>query len=254
MSSIDVVAVTHRGRERRHNDDTIAVAGYQSGALEGRPVGFRADTVRPVTCLVADGLGGHPEGGRASRIAAATITDASTTFHGPQAVVAAVCAANDQVYAEMAHSPRWNAMGTTIVVLVFSAGEVYCVNVGDSRCFLLRGPDLVQLSADDSPAPAVGGTTVSTLVTQTLGGRPSPEPVTPHVYLTKVEPGDRFLLCSDGLTDEVPPDRIERELQDASLYGGVEALLRAALDAGGRDNVSILLAEYHEDTEEGPDR
>jgi serine/threonine protein phosphatase PrpC len=243
MTRVDVVAVTHRGRERRHNEDTVAVAGYQSGVLEGRPVRFAVDTLLPVTCLVADGLGGHAEGGRASRLAAAVIGDAAPGLRDSEAVVRAVRAANDAVYEEMAYTPRWSAMGATVVVLVLVDGSAICVNVGDSRCFLQRAGSLVQLSADDSPAPAAGETAEPAVVTQTLGGWPAPAAVEPHVHRTPVEPGDQFLLCSDGLTDMVPLDRIEKEMAAApDEVAGVEALLRAALDAGGRDNISIVLA------------
>ena len=243
MTAVDVVLLTHRGRERRHNEDTVAAAGYQSGMLEGRPVRLIVDTLLPVACLVSDGLGGHAQGARASRLAAATIGDAAHRFRDADAVTQAVRAANDAVYEEMAYAPQWSAMGATVVVLVLTDGEAICVNVGDSRCFLQRAGSLVQLSSDDSPAPAAGETAPATVVTQTLGGRPAPAAVDPHVYRTPVEPGDRFLLCSDGLTDEVPLDRIEKELAGApDQVAAVEALLRAALDAGGRDNISIVLA------------
>jgi serine/threonine protein phosphatase PrpC len=192
---------------------------------------------------VADGLGGHAEGGRASRLAAATVADAAASLHTAEAVVAAVRAANDAIYAEMALHDRWSQMGATIVVLVLTEGRAICVNVGDSRCFLLRGDDLVQLTRDDSPAPAAGETAVATIVTQTLGGRPAPSPVEPHVYQTEVVAGDRFLLCSDGLSDELDPGRIENELVKApDQAAAVEGLLRAALDAGAHDNVSIVVA------------
>ncbi|MEU4220403.1 protein phosphatase 2C domain-containing protein [Actinoplanes sp. NPDC026623] len=249
MNRVDIVAVTHRGRERERNEDTVAVAGFQSGALEGQPVGFSVAAVRPVTLLVADGLGGHPEGGRASRLAAAVVADAAASLHTPDAVVSTVAAANDAIYREMAHVPGWSRMGATIVVLVLTQGRAICVNVGDSRCFLLRGTDLVQLTRDDSPAPPAGATAVATVVTQTLGGRPARTAVEPHVYRTAVEPGDRFLLCSDGLTDELDPGRIEKELvETADQRAAVEGLLRAVLDAGARDNISIVVADIPRST------
>jgi serine/threonine protein phosphatase PrpC len=256
MSRLEVVAVTHRGRVRPRNEDTVAVAGFQSGAREGQPVRITVDAVRPVALLVSDGLGGHPEGGRASRLAAATVADQGPSLHDVDAVVAAVASANDAVYDEMAQTPAWSRMGATIVALVLTDGQAICVNVGDSRCFLLRGGDLVQLSRDDSPAPAAGETAVATIVTQTLGGRAHRTRVEPHVHHTEVRPGDRFLLCSDGLTNEVPADRIERELVEAADdLAAVEALLRGALDAGGRDNISIVLATVPGSAEkEGTDR
>jgi PPM family protein phosphatase len=244
VNRVDMVAVTHRGRQRPHNEDTVAAAGFQSSAREGRPVLMSVDTVRPVVCLVADGLGGHAQGERASRLAAATITDAATALYDADAVVDAVHAANDAVYDEMAHAARWAGMGSTIVVLVLAGGEATCVNVGDSRCFLCRDGALVQLSSDDSPVPAAGTVAASSILTQTLGGRSARAAVAPHVYRTAVRPSDRFLLCSDGLSGVVPADRIEQELiAAADGTAAVEALLRAALDAGGPDNISIVVVD-----------
>ncbi|SNY64892.1 PP2C family protein-serine/threonine phosphatase [Paractinoplanes atraurantiacus] len=241
MTHIDVVAVTHRGRKRDHNEDTVSVAGFQSGAVEGQPVRFAVDPIRPVTCLVADGLGGQAEGGRASRLAATAMGD--FFFHDREAVVKAVRAANEVVYAEMALNPAWSGMGSTVVVLVLAGDRAICVNVGDSRCFLLRDSHMVQLSQDDSVTPAPGEATVATVVTQTLGGRARMTGVEPHAIEVGVRPGDQFLLCSDGLTDELPPERIEAELAGAAdPRTAVERLLRATLDAGARDNVSIVLA------------
>ncbi|MCU7730053.1 protein phosphatase 2C domain-containing protein [Actinoplanes sp. KI2] len=247
MRRINVVAVTHRGRERDHNEDTVSVAGFQSGVVEGQPVRFAIDTVRPVTCLVADGLGGHAEGGRASRVAAATIADAAPLLHDSGALVKAVRAANDAVYDEMAHDRAWTGMGSAIVVLVIVEDRMICANVGDSRCFLLRDGHLVQLSIDDSPAPEAGQATIATVVTQTLGGRPDRDGVEPHVLEAEVRTGDRFLLCSDGLTDELTPEHIEELARAEDPAAAVAELLRATLDAGGHDNVSIMLATVEEE-------
>lgn len=238
MNHVDVAAVTHRGRVRDHNEDTIAVGGFLSGAVEGEPTRLTLATARPVTCLVADGLGGHAEGARASRLAASVIVDASPAFHDAEAIVAAVGSADDAVRAEAALCPQWTNMGTTVVVLTLNDGEATCVNVGDSRCYLIRDGVLVQLSSDDSPIPAGAGGTRSRLVTQSLGAGT----VRPHVHTLKAVAGDRFLLCSDGMTDYVPLDDVEERLGAADdAVESLRGLLRAALDGGGGDNVSALL-------------
>ena len=245
MNRVDIVAVTHRGRVRQRNEDTLAVAGFLSGMAEGEPVRLALATGRPVTCLVADGLGGHPEGRRASRLVAGMLADASPGFHDGSAVVRAIHDANAAIHEEMALVRHWTGMGATIVVLVLAGDEATCVNVGDSRCYVLRDGSLVQLSADDSPPPPVGAASSgpATVVTQTLGGGDRLVAVRPHVYRTTVLPGDLFLLCSDGLTDEVSPDRVEKCLvESADPYAAAQALLGAALSAGGTDNVSIVLA------------
>ncbi|WP_158632010.1 PP2C family serine/threonine-protein phosphatase [Micromonospora sp. Llam0] len=241
--------MTHRGRVRPANEDTIAVAGFLSAVPEGEPVRLTVSSTRPVTCLVADGLGGHADGARASRLAAQVIVDASPTFADSAAIVAAVHRADADLYADTdlhagsGQPPSPGAMGTTVVLLTVSGENATCVNVGDSRCYLLRDGLLVQLSQDDSPPPSVPGPAVRTgRVTQTLGGRLTRVPIHPHVQRLATVAGDRFLLCSDGLTDYLPLDDVE-----TCLTGGgrpddvVRDLLRRTLDAGGGDNVSALL-------------
>lgn len=243
MNVIDAVAVTHRGRVRPGNEDAVAVAGFLSAAEQGEPVRVSVASTRPFTGLVADGMGGHAEGGRASRLAARVITDASPAFRDADAIVAAVRAANTAIHAEATAVDRWAGMGTTVVVLTVADGTATCVNVGDSRCYLLRDESLVQLSTDDAPPP-VGATPVvkTGVVTQTLGGTADERPVEPHVHRVAVRAGDRFLLCSDGLTDVVSVDDIEAGLSHpADAVETVRDLLRRALDAGGPDNISALL-------------
>lgn len=239
MNVIDAVAVTHRGRVRRGNEDTVAVAGFLSAAEQGEPVRVTVSSTRPFTGLVADGMGGHAEGGRASRLAAKVITDASPAFRDPDTVVAAVRDANTAIHTEAKVAGEWAGMGTTVVVLTVAAGTATCVNVGDSRCYLMRDENLVQLSTDDAPPPVGLKTGV---VTQTLGGTVDERPVQPHVHQVAVRAGDRFLLCSDGLTDVVTVDEIEAGLNCAAdAVDTVRDLLRRALDAGGPDNISVLL-------------
>jgi len=243
MNVIDAVAVTHRGRVRRGNEDTVAVAGFLSAAEQGEPVRVTVSSTRPFTGLVADGMGGHAEGGRASRLAAKVITDASPAFRDPEAIVAAVCEANTAIHAEAKVAGEWAGMGTTVVVLTVAGGTATCVNVGDSRCYLMRDENLVQLSTDDAPPPVGSTPAVKTgVVTQTLGGTVDERPVQPHVHQVAVQAGDRFLLCSDGLTDVVSVDEIEVGLTgSADAVDTVRDLLRRALDAGGPDNISALL-------------
>jgi len=243
MNRVAVAAVTHRGRVREHNEDAVAAAGFVSAAVEGEPVQLTVSSTRPVTCLVADGMGGHAEGGRASRLAARLIADASPAFGDSDAIVAAVQATNTALHAEAACSPGWSGMGTTVVILTLTGDTATCVNVGDSRCYLMRDGVLVQLSSDDSPVP-VGSTPAAKtgVVTQTLGGTAVETVVHPHVHQVQVVQGDRFLLCSDGVTDYLPLDEVEDGLAaGAEPVETVRDLLRRTLDAGGGDNISALL-------------
>jgi len=244
VTSLDAVAVTHRGHVRDHNEDTVAIGGFLSNAHEGTPVTLTVTTDRPVACLIADGLGGHQAGERASVAATRYLADAFTRFGDPDSVQAAVRKAGEVVRQEAGWSPSWAGMGTTVVATVFAAGQVICVNVGDSRCYQLADGTLVAVSTDDSPPllPGADPDAVVTRVTQSLGGGGDAD-VDPHVWTGTATAGDQFLLCSDGLTDYVSLDDIEAALRTAGADapGAVEALLDAALAAGGKDNISIML-------------
>lgn len=249
MLKLRVTAVTHRGAVRRQNEDTVAIDGFCSSAYEGAPVQFLTRGDRLASCLIADGLGGHAAGARASSLAARIISDAATSSE-PESIVRGFMAANTALYDEMSHSPAWRGMGTTVVAAFFTTGRMTCVNVGDSRCYQLVGTALVQLSTDDSPPPLPDedGIAGSVMVTQTLGGTSVPVTVTPHVHTMAISSGDRFMLCSDGLTDWVGLDDIEKHLGEAADDAGlVRALLDAALRAGGKDNVSIALVAVEDD-------
>lgn len=246
MNKLQVSAVTHPGKVREENEDSIAVAGFISSTAAGYPVLLRAESERPVGCLVADGLGGHAEGARASKIAAHVISDAILGPVSADSVTAAVSDANSAIYREMGCLDAWRGMGTTVVATVFSNGQMTCVNVGDSRCYQIVGDTLVQLSVDDSPPPLPGqpGAAAQTVVTQTLGGGRAFVAVHPHVHVMQVKAGDRFMLCSDGLSDYVELDAIEQCLSSAADdTSAVQLMLDAALDADAPDNVSIVLMQ-----------
>ena len=244
MNKLQVSAVTHPGKAREENEDSIAVAGFISSAAAGYPVRLLAESERQVGCVVADGLGGHTQGARASKIAAHAISDAILRSAPGDSVVAAVSDANSAIYREMSRLEAWRGMGTTLVAAVFSNGQLTCVNVGDSRCYQILGQTMVQLSVDDSPPPLPGQpeAAAQTVVTQTLGGARAPVAVHTHVHVMPIKAGDRFMLCSDGLSDYVELDAIEQCLFSAADdTSAVQWMLDAALDAGGPDNISIVL-------------
>jgi PPM family protein phosphatase len=246
VTRLDVVAVTHHGVVRDHNEDTIAVDGLLSNAYEGEPVRVIIDADRPIPCLVADGLGGHAEGARASGLAAAALADAWARFGDPDSITMAIEGASKQIFEEMRWSASWTGMATTLAGIVFCDDRAICVNVGDSRCYRLH-PDgsLEQISTDDSPPlpPGAPPDAISTIVTQTLGGTPTPSPINPHLTIEPIAPGDQFLLCSDGLTDYQPLEAVEACFagNPDNMVIAVGDALTSALAVGGRDNVSIVL-------------
>ncbi len=234
---MEVTAVTHRGRVRAHNEDTIVVGGWTCGESMDTPRRSVHDIAGATLVLVADGMGGHVGGREASRRAAQALVRLAPDSVGPTEVAGALRAVNRELFAAVDHDPTLRGMGTTVAGIVAMRDRTVWFNVGDSRVYSVRQGFVRQLSVDDVPAWAASG---SGRITQALGGADAYLEIDPHVGSESTRPGRRYLLCSDGLTDAVPLETIERALSDdaRSRVGG---LLESALAAGAPDNVSIVL-------------
>jgi protein phosphatase len=204
--------------------------------------------------MVADGMGGHAAGDRASRMVADAVTALDAAAPLPELVDRvddALEAANRDIRAWAEVELDGRTMGCTLVALVARGDVGVCLWAGDSRLYRLRGGELLQVSRDHDPfeelvergeltpeeADARGDASV---VTRAIGAAPE---LHLDVLAFDTAPGDLFLLCSDGLYRELAG----RELQDVLAAGGsVEALadrlLEVALERGARDNVTVLLA------------
>ena len=242
---LEVTAVTHQGKVRAHNEDTIAVDRWLCGDSMAAPRQFEHDLAEPRLLLVADGMGGHVGGRQASRQAAEAMLRLTAQDGERLDATAALRTVNREIFEAAANDPTLRGMGTTIAGLVAMADRTAWFNVGDSRIYSVRAEYLRQLSVDDVPA---GAAARSGRITQALGGADSFMDVLPHVGTEPMRPGRRYLLCSDGLTDALSLDAIEGALSsdDPAM---VRDLLELALAAGAPDNVSIVLATVRE----GPD-
>jgi protein phosphatase len=162
----------------------------------------------------------------------------------------AVVIANDAIYKRAERNYKLSGMGTTLVGLIIEERRVLVFNVGDSRCYLLRNSRIQQLSIDHSLVEEqvrMGRMThaealrspLKNVITRALGTQSR---VTPDIFEREAEPGDLFLLCSDGLTRELPDSQIESLLCcDHSLAVLCTKLIAAAMNAGGHDNITCLL-------------
>ena len=222
-------------------------------------------------CVVADGMGGHQGGEVASEIACETVAQSygQNTVDG---LVEAINAANTAVYEAGIDDPDLSGMGTTVVSLAvvaadeaaragadlpeaedLSRGEMLAVaNVGDSRAYRLTEGELQQLTEDHSlVADMVREGSISqeeaeshpqkNIVTRALGVY---DDVPVDVFTMTPRPGDRYLLCTDGLSDEVTMDRMAavlRRLTDTEE--AVDELVRMAVEAGARDNVTVVVVD-----------
>jgi serine/threonine protein phosphatase PrpC len=207
--------------------------------------------------VVADGMGGHVGGATASAVAVAEfqrlVDGADPTS---ETVAEAVARSNDAILRLVDGNPDLAGMGTTLVgiVLVTEGGQTYWLgfNIGDSRLYRFLDGELTRLSHDHSVVQELlesGDITVDEIpfhqdrnvVTRALGS--DPEPVADY-WLLAPHDGERFLLCSDGLTGEVPESRIAAVLSeqgDPQLAASM--LVAEALDAGGRDNVTAVVIQ-----------
>lgn len=233
--SFDGASRTRVGQVRAHNEDNCVVTTS--------------------LVAVADGMGGHAAGEVASAIAVDALA-AGTHDLTIESIVELVGDANSQILMAATDDPAKRGMGTTLCIaaVVQSHGRdmLALANVGDSRIYALTDGTLHQLSEDHS--------LVESLVRE---GRITPEEAATHpqrnvltralgvdrdvlvdVWLLDPRPGDRFLLCSDGLFNEVDHDRIEKVLEESgSPADAAETLAESADEAGGRDNITVVVAD-----------
>jgi PPM family protein phosphatase len=230
---IEVVTVSHTGRVRASNEDSITVAGWVSDVEMSAPRRSRHELIAPLLFAVADGMGGHAGGEVASRYTVKRL--AQQACEGAADLAKLLAAINAELYQTMRADPALLGMGTTVAGLWLSATRACWFNVGDSRIYRQRRGRLEQLSTDDIPPGPRSG-----LITQTLGGSRGFLPIAPHMGEHKLVLPSRWLICSDGLTDMLGDAEIERTMA-ASDEDALRALFAAAMQAGGADNISIML-------------
>jgi protein phosphatase len=199
-------------------------------------------------------MGGAAAGEIASSLAVDEVmrllTDRAADVPLQQVIEQAILAANQAIYSRSQNNSKLNGMGTTLVALVVEERRVRVLNIGDSRCYRLRSGRLEQISQDHSlvdeqvrlgrmtPAEALRSP-LRNVITRALGTQVR---VTPDIFDLEAEPGDLFLLCSDGLTRELPDAKIESLLAaELPLDGLCSSLVNSANRAGGGDNITCLL-------------
>jgi protein phosphatase len=220
-----------------------------------RPNNEDAVYASPRLAAVADGVGGHAAGEVASAwaIQAIIALDKSRLSLPLDAAVRAALAWGNETIGFVAECrPETAGMSTTLTAVAVEADAYVLANVGDSRTYLLRDGELMRLSRDDSFVEELverGHITpeqarrhpARSLVLQALDGAPDR---TPAVVRLPARAGDRLLLCSDGLSDVLSDEEIAAQLsQHASRSACVDRLVQLALDAGARDNVSVIVAD-----------
>jgi len=245
VNTLEIAFRTHVGLVRLRNEDYLAALPQQG------------------VVLLADGMGGHRAGDVASRLAVETAVnellpaqsdDSADDLESLLRVGQAVEAANQAIFRTVRLQPELSGMGTTIVAAVFREQRIFYAHVGDSRLYrirrgrmrrLTRDHSLVQQMVDEgvfrNRAEARAAGVGDNVLTRTLGLDPQVEVDVGDAVLA---PDDLYLFCSDGLSNKVPDREILGILRAAGsdLDARAEALLQAALDAGGSDNITLVLA------------
>lgn len=216
--------------------------------------------------IVADGMGGHNAGEVASALAVATVrAGAKSGIHSTEQFRELVQQANTAIYTASLDDSTQSGMGTTLTALAVVPGEepkVLVANVGDSRTYLFRGGALTRLSIDHSYVQELVNEGILTpeearvhprrnIVTRAMGIERS---VMVDVFTHLVRTGDRIVLCSDGLVDEVPDTDIATVLsQHSDAQETAEALVLVANANGGRDNTTVVVVDILDDISEPVD-
>jgi protein phosphatase len=258
VTALDVGLDTHPGETGKANEDTGAFYAYR---LSDR------DTTEVYLGVVADGIGGHQAGERASRMAVEIIERYFRETQSPHVLEhleRAFQIANEQIVVEGDKKPEYHGMGTTVTAAVMMAGRLYVAHDGDSRAYLIRDGRIHQLTIDHTwvqEAVDRGRLTPEearihprrNVIKRYLGIQQdlevdfrlhSPDddaaPSERHQGL-KLEPGDMVLLCSDGLSDLVPADHILMAASRHDPQVTAEQLVKMARDNGGYDNITVVI-------------
>lgn len=241
-------ARTDVGAVRSENQDAFGVLpaiAIASGDVRGQVV------PQPAVFAVADGMGGHEAGAEASNAA----VDAMMAAFGPgfrsqpdrlALLRQAITAANDAVWARANAGPYPRRMGTTCTLLLVADGQAYLGHVGDSRAYRVRGETVVQLTTDHTigeaaradPSLAEIARTRSHHLTRAVGIRDQVE--VDALHAGPLEPGDRFVLCSDGLAP-VALSEMARVVHAYAPQDAADWLVALASTLGSRDNATAVV-------------
>ena len=219
----------------------------------------------PGLLMVADGMGGHAAGELASAIAVATVADLDVHPPNSDEILTslgdAISEVGDGIADVIADDPDLTGMGTTVTGIYWLGERIAVVHVGDSRAYLLRDGDLVQITHDHTYVQTLvdaGRITEAeamvhprrALIMRALDGV---NPVEADLSVREARDGDRYMLCSDGLSGVVMNDEIARILGDGDPTGAVTRLVDLALERGAPDNVTVVIADVVDVPDAQPD-
>lgn len=268
--AVDLGAATHPGLVRPNNEDSFLVSRAER-SLETLLTNLPASEVpawaaeRSYGLVVADGMGGHAAGEVASHLALRAVVEhvlatadwimrdvAAHAGRIEERMAERFLAADESVQHEASRNPRFAGMGTTMTMAVSCGKNLFLGHVGDSRAYLLRGGELRVLTRDHSFAQVLADTgdisqsqvathRMRNVLLRHVGDGSAQADICHHTLAS----GDQLLLCTDGLTDLVDEAPVAAILQSApTAQVACDQLLAAALAAGGKDNITVVIARY----------
>lgn len=241
MKTITAYGRTDVGQKRSSNQDNIILN----------------DKLR--LYAVADGMGGHRGGEIASAMALEVLESAMSHIGENKSVQVtpflkeAVSLASIRVHEKASMDENLKGMGTTLVCIYFNDGKCHIAQVGDSRVYLYRDGDIWKITEDHSlvneqvrsgliSRSQADRLAYKNVITRSVGFE---EIVNVDVYVREIESGDTFLLCSDGLTSMISDEEIRKNIDTNDIKSSVDRLINAANEAGGQDNVSVILVRVN---------
>lgn len=250
---------THVGKIRDNNEDNFYLQGTVREDVARQEMNYACTTIdNRFLAAVADGMGGETAGELASLLAVQALRP-STMGRAEDTARQSVTEANRAICDEIEKNGG-RRMGSTLAAFYIDEGKVLCCNIGDSRCYRLREGTLEQLSTDHNKAGRM--VEMGVLTPEQAARHPSRHELTQHLGIFEEEmiiqpafrgpealqPGDTFLLCSDGLTDMVTEADITAcLLEESSPEEKAEKLVSMALAGGGKDNVTVLIVQAEGD-------
>jgi PPM family protein phosphatase len=236
------------------------VLRYAARSDRGLIRGNNQDSVYagPRLLAVADGMGGHAAGDVASKVVIAALEhldDDAPSGDLLQALREAVFEGSEHLREVIRESPQLEGMGTTLTAILFAGGRLALCHVGDSRAYLVRDGQLSQITHDDTfvqtliddgriTAEEANSHPQRSLLLRALNG----QEVEPDLSMREARAGDRYLLCSDGLSGVVSEETLAEALKDPDPQSTADRLIELALRSGGPDNITVIVADVVEDT------
>lgn len=249
---IEYAYTCHIGKIRNNNEDNFWCCGdsleVQNQGMSHIRSGYMKQSEYPLLA-VFDGMGGESCGEMAAFLAAEACGEHFKTAkdgirNDPEEFLNEICESMNQAICDYGRTNKINSMGTTAALLAFAEDAVYSCNLGDSRIYKSDREKFYQISQDHVLGRSLFG---KAPLTQYLGMEEENLQLEPSISRQEIKIGDRFLLCSDGITDMLSDGEIADILsRDIPVAKTVEILVDRALKKGGRDNITVVLCEIME--------